>query len=456
MVLDWRPAGSIPIMPKKKKYGRLFIRRSRIYHSLANNSSYQAHPYYNRSKTAHLRHRRIRRKIFNGAGDEKPIPSSSIEQKHIDFTELEHIFDTAIRNHLPVELYKDKPRTNNIVDENLRSVSKLESVINNNPIDTRIELSNQITQEPVKNINYSFVHKIKQHKILSAITFVTLSAIIESKIINYQLVHMTKTVSSDDNNELSSLIVEKCLLNKIDEDSSINDYGLITTINNNEVFEKIRPLKTITKIFNENQAHGDDTHIELSKDRENLFELFSHQSQTDIPRIPNEYSPNMTMQITNKSNEVPKTDNENRITQSYYDQNEKDLNFGDISLQQQRPSIDVCEYEIDLGNGRITKSISSYQSDDKQQQRTTSIISADSIQPITTFRIPFTNKLYKQHMYPNQETTIDHCDESNILFNSHDYVKQRQTKFSFRTITIFSIGTTIIIILMIVLIFLVF
>ncbi|CAF4775479.1 unnamed protein product, partial [Rotaria sp. Silwood2] len=66
---------------------------------------------------------------------------------------------------------------------------------------------------------------------------------------------MTKTVSSDDNNELSSLIVEKCLLNKIDEDSSINDYDLITTINNNEVFEKIRPLKTTTKIFNENQAH---------------------------------------------------------------------------------------------------------------------------------------------------------------------------------------------------------
>ncbi|CAF1507579.1 unnamed protein product [Rotaria sordida] len=278
---------------------------------------------------------------------------------------------------------------------------------------------------------------------------------------------MTKTISSDDNNEISSLIIEKNLLNKIDENSSISDYCSITTINNNEIYEKILPLQTI--IFNEDQAHGDDTHIELLKDQENLLELFSHdsqqnlhllQKQTDISRMSDEYAPNMTMQMTNKSDEMLTTDNENKMIQSCYDQKEKDLNFsGDISLQQQRSPIDVCEYEIDLGNGRITKSISSYQSDDKQQQqqqRTASIISADSIQPITTFRIPFTNKFSKQHMYPKQETTIDHCDESNILFNSHDYVQQRQTKFSSRTITIFSIGTTISIILMIVLILFVF
>ncbi|CAF0752027.1 unnamed protein product [Rotaria sordida] len=168
---------------KKKKYGRLFIRRSKIYHSLTNNSSYQSHPYYNnfsinyRPKTTQLRHRRIRQKLFNGAGDEKLIPPSSIEQKHIDFTELEHIFDSAIRNHLPIELYKEKSRTNNIVDENLQPISKLKSVINNNPIDTRIELSNQLTSEPIKNINHGFIYKIKQHKIFSAITLVTLSVI---------------------------------------------------------------------------------------------------------------------------------------------------------------------------------------------------------------------------------------------------------------------------------------
>ncbi|CAF0769428.1 unnamed protein product [Rotaria sp. Silwood1] len=167
---------------KKKKYGRLCIRRSKIYHSLANNSSYPSNPYYNnfsinyRPQTTQLRHRRIRRKIFNGAGDEKLIPSSSIEQKHIDFTELEHIFDSAVRNHLPIELYKEKPRTKNIVDENLQSISKLESTINNNPIDTRIELSNQLTDEPIKNNNHGFIYKFKQYKILSAITVVTLSA----------------------------------------------------------------------------------------------------------------------------------------------------------------------------------------------------------------------------------------------------------------------------------------
>ncbi|CAF1090347.1 unnamed protein product [Rotaria sp. Silwood1] len=275
---------------------------------------------------------------------------------------------------------------------------------------------------------------------------------------------MTKSISSDDNNEISTLIVQKNSLNKIDEYSLINN-DPIATLDNNEVYEKIRPLKTVTKTFNEDQAHGDDTHIELSKDQENLLELFSHENQqnahssqkrTDIPTMSNEYCPNMTMEVTDKPNEVLKLDNGNRMTQTYHDQKEKELNFDDISLQQQRSPIDVCEYEIDLGNGRITKSISSYQSDDKQQQRTTSIISADSIQPTTTSRIPFTNKFYKQHMYPKQETTINHCDESNILFNLHDYVQESETKFSLRTITIFSIGTTIIIILMIVLILFVF
>ncbi|CAF0769445.1 unnamed protein product [Rotaria sp. Silwood1] len=239
---------------------------------------------------------------------------------------------------------------------------------------------------------------------------------------------MTKSISSDDNNEISTLIVQKNSLNKIDEYSLINN-DPIATLDNNEVYEKIRPLKTVTKTFNEDQAHGDDTHIELSKDQENLLELFSHENQQNVHS-----SQKQTGILSLK----------------------KELNFDDISLQQQRSPIDVCEYEIDLGNGRITKSISSYQSDDKQQQRTTSIISADSIQPTTTSRIPFTNKFYKQHMYPKQETTINHCDESNILFNLHDYVQESETKFSLRTITIFSIGTTIIIILMIVLILFVF
>ncbi len=119
-------------------------------------------------------------------------------------------------------------------------------------------------------------------------------------------------------------------------------------------------------------------------------------------------------------------------------------------------SNDECEYEIDLGNGWITKSMSSYQSDNKQQQRTTSIISADSIQPISTFKIPFTNTFYKQHIQSKQENPIDdHYDERNVLFNSHDHVQTRWSKFSFKRVTLVSCGSAILI-LMIVLIFLVF
>jgi hypothetical protein len=110
---------------------------------------------------------------------------------------------------------------------------------------------------------------------------------------------------------------------------------------------------------------------------------------------------------------------------------DKEIILSDVSLQQQLP-VDECEYEIDLGNGWITKSISSY-----QKQRTTSIISADSIQPISTF--------YKQ----KQETTINYPIESNVLINS----QQKWPKFSLRTLTIFSIGTTIIIFLIIVVFF---
>lgn len=109
-----------------------------------------------------------------------------------------------------------------------------------------------------------------------------------------------------------------------------------------------------------------------------------------------------------------------------------------------------------MGNGWVTKSISSYQSNKKQQQqRPTSILSADSIQPISTFKIPFTNTFYKQHMQSKQENPIDHYDERNVLFNSHDYGRQRWPQFSFKTVTFFSIGSTILI-LAIVLIFLIF
>jgi len=98
----------------------------------------------------------------------------------MDFTELEKIFDNALRNHLPLELYKEKPETKNIIltqHENLHKQSrpKLESVINNKPIDTRIELS---TVEPIEEIQCCLIYNIRQHKILSAIILIILSAFI--------------------------------------------------------------------------------------------------------------------------------------------------------------------------------------------------------------------------------------------------------------------------------------
>ena len=97
---------------KKKKNRRLFIRRSKIDPQTTNNSSLASTPYPNltvafRSPTTKIKHRRIRRKLLNaGAGDDNRTSPWSAEQKQIDFTELEQIFDDAILNRLPVELYK--------------------------------------------------------------------------------------------------------------------------------------------------------------------------------------------------------------------------------------------------------------------------------------------------------------------------------------------------------------
>ncbi|CAF1147466.1 unnamed protein product [Adineta steineri] len=195
--------------------------------------------------------------------------------------------------------------------------------------------------------------------------------------------------------------------------------------NNNEIYEKIQPLKT-----RKDQAHGDDTHNELfSYENQQIPHVFKHQTDiSPISSCSNELSFERDMRITDTSNEAFKTDDEDRKKQ--------DLIISDVSLQQQRLPNDECEYEIDLGNGWITKSTSSYQSDPKYQQRSTSIISGDSIHSMNTYQIPFTNTFYRQ------ENSIDHYDKSNILFNSHNYIQQRWPQLSLRTFTIFSIGTT--------------
>jgi len=91
---------------------------------------------------------------------------------------------------------------------------------------------------------------------------------------------------------------EKYLFNKINEDNS----HLISTINNNEIYEKLRP---ITNIF---QAHGDDTHIQIS-DKSPIQPKSSSS---------NEFSFEMGIRITDTSNEGLKTDDENGMTKSYF------------------------------------------------------------------------------------------------------------------------------------------
>ncbi len=62
----------------------------------------------------------------------------------------------------------------------------------------------------------------------------------------------------------------------------IDEYSLRNNdLNNNEIYEKLRPLERMTNILNDDQAHGDDTHVEISKDYEKSLELFSHESQQE-------------------------------------------------------------------------------------------------------------------------------------------------------------------------------
>jgi hypothetical protein len=146
----------------KKQDGRVFIRRSKIINNSFSPIDLDEKNFiiHYRPQTAQLRHRRVRRKILNGAGDEKIMtPALSIDRKHMDFTELEEIFDNAIRNRL-----KQKPTQHESLQK--QSLPKL---------DTRIEFS---TVEPVEEIRCCFIYHIKQHKILAALIFVIFSALI--------------------------------------------------------------------------------------------------------------------------------------------------------------------------------------------------------------------------------------------------------------------------------------
>lgn len=102
-------------------------------------------------QTAKLRHRKIRRRLLNGRGDENsPSPSVLTTPKQIDFTELEQIFDNALRDRLSIDLYKRKPSV---------------------PIETRIDLVEDLSQPRVHSKKSSL-------KLILFVAFIALSALI--------------------------------------------------------------------------------------------------------------------------------------------------------------------------------------------------------------------------------------------------------------------------------------
>ena len=120
---------------------------------------------------------------------------------------------------------------------------------------------------------------------------------------------------------------------------------------------------------------------------------------------------------------------------------ENHLNFSDYSLQPKLPG-EECEYDIDLGNGSITKSTSSYQSDEKQQRRS-SIISADSVPVTHTSHLPFTNPFYERHHRTKQDFASTAGHDTNVLFNADDLIREkRATQWSINTIVTVAAGIT--------------
>lgn len=157
----------------------MFIRRSKIYHSLTNNSELHTSPYYDnftinyRPPTTQLRSKYLRENRVQGAGDEQIILPSSNEKKQIDFTELEQIFDNAIRNRIPLELYKTKsPIQTSPYSEPLPKLTE-------NPLETRIELmSPSATIRPFEENRSGLIRRRPYRKIALGITIVFLSALI--------------------------------------------------------------------------------------------------------------------------------------------------------------------------------------------------------------------------------------------------------------------------------------
>lgn len=137
------------MLKKKKKFRRLIIRRSKINHSITNNNNNLGD--FTINYRPQIKHRRIRKKFLNGGSGD------NLNKTHIDFKELEQIFDNALRNNLTNDLYKKKS----------------EKILLKQPqsIETRINLP--IIQQSNENIKH-----LKKHQIFFIICFIILSGLI--------------------------------------------------------------------------------------------------------------------------------------------------------------------------------------------------------------------------------------------------------------------------------------
>ena len=128
-----------------------------------------------RGQTARLKHRRIKRKLLNGAGDLQCTPSPSTQSKQIDFTELEEIFDTAIRKHLPIDLYKSEKSFKTPIETNRDEHFVRQPSIPFQYPQSETRLNLIVPPSISKPSSSSF---LKKHRILSAVIFVTFAALV--------------------------------------------------------------------------------------------------------------------------------------------------------------------------------------------------------------------------------------------------------------------------------------
>ena len=221
----------------------------------------------------------------------------------------------------------------------------------------------------------------------------------------------------------------------------------------NEIYEKLRPLKFSSsttmmndeKKFQEDRAHGDDEHENEEKFVQRQIVFVEHSSRTAIDEADrstrttrtsispfssslDEFSLEIPIATAEYSNEGLKTDDENGMTKSYFND-------------------DQCEFEIDLGNGSITKS-------NEKQQRTTSIISADSVRPTAIHHLPFSNGFYEEPQHRPKEYVVYHDQPTNIIFNSFDSVEE--TFWSMKSLNNVTIASIAVFVSLLIIFFVVF